>query len=77
MCEEERNFLESIDPDSNHFIDNSVSFGTYSMEDFYKSNVTMTNSLNILHNNARSLLTAGRMDEYNNLLDYIITHSIY
>ena len=71
MCEEERNFLESIDPDSNHFIDNSVSFGTYSMEDFYKSNVTMTNSLNILHNNARSLLAAGRMDEYNNLLDYI------
>ena len=31
----------------------------------------MTNSLNIIHNNARSILTAGPMDEYNDLLDYI------
>ena len=31
----------------------------------------MNNSLNIIHNNARSILTDGRMDDYNNLFDYI------
>ena len=71
MCDGDRNFLETIDPDSNHFIDNTVNFSTYFMEDFYKSDITMNNSLNIMHNNARSILTAGRMDDYNNLLDYI------
>ena len=71
MCDGDRNFLETIDPDSNHFIDNTVNFSTYFMEDFYKSDITMNNSLNIMHNNARSILTAGRIDDYNNLLDYI------
>ena len=71
MCDGDRNFLETIDPDTNHFIDNTVNFSTYFMEDFYKSDITMNNSLNIMHNNARSILTAGRIDDYNNLLDYI------
>ena len=71
MFEGDKYLLESIDPDNNHFIDNTVNFSTYYMEDFYKSNITITNSLNILHNNARSILTDGRIDNYVNLLGSI------
>ena len=65
------NLLDSIDPDSNNFMDDAINFSKYSMVDFYKSNIKSTNSLNIMHNNARSLLSEGRIDEYNILLDYI------
>ena len=41
------------------------------MDDFYKSNIDKSNSLNIFHNNSRSILKEGRLDEYNILLDYI------
>ena len=71
MDETDRNLLDSIDPDSNHFIDNEVNFSKYSMIDFHKSNITNDKSLNIMHNNSRSLIKEGRMDEYNILLDYI------
>ena len=71
MDETDKNLLDSIDPDSNHFIDNEVNFSKYSMIDFHKSNITNDNSLNIMHNNSRSLIKEGRMDEYNILLDYI------
>ena len=70
MDETDRNLLDSVDPDINHFIDNEVNFSKYSMEDFYKSNIN-DNSFNIMHNNSRSLLKEGRIDEYEILLDYI------
>ena len=71
MDETHRNLLDSIDPDSNHFMDDAINFSKYSMVDLYKSNIESTNFLNIMHNNARSLLSEGRIDEYNILLDYI------
>ena len=71
MCETGSNFLDTIDPDNNHFVDNTVNFSSYYMEDFYKSNITINESLNIFHNNARSILTDGHMDDYKNLLHYI------
>ena len=71
MDETDRNLLDSIDPDINHFIDNEVNFSEYSMVDFYKSNINNDKSLNIMHNISRSLLKEGRMDEYIILLDYI------
>ena len=71
MCEIGSNFLDTIDPDANHFVDNSVSYSSYYMEDFYKSNITINESLNIFHNNARSILSDGRMDDYKDLLGYI------
>ena len=71
MCETGSNFLDTIDPDANHFVDNSVSYSSYYMEDFYKSNITINESLNIFHNNARSILSDGRMDDYKDLLGYI------
>ena len=71
MDELDRNLLDTIDPDSNYFIDNTVNFSKYSMRDFYKSNIDKAKSFNIIHNNSRSLLKDGRIDEYNILLDYI------
>ena len=71
MCETARNLLDTVDPDTNHFTDNTVNFSTYDMNDFYKSKVGKTNSLNIFHNNARSILSDSRLDDYNTLLDYI------
>ena len=71
MDELDRNLLDIIDPDNNYFIDNTVDFSKYSMHDFYKSNIDKEKSLNIIHNNSRSILKEGRMDEYNILLDYI------
>ena len=57
MCETGSNFLDTIDPDTNHFVDNTVNFSSYYMEDFYKSNIATNESFNIFHNNARSILT--------------------
>ena len=71
MCETGRNFLDIIDPDTNHFADNTVCFSSFYMEDFYKSNINKNDSLNIFHNNARSILSDGRMDDYKDLLGYI------
>ena len=52
-------------------MDNTVNFSTYSMDDFYKSNIDKVNSLNIMHNNSRSILKEGRLDEYTILLNSI------
>ena len=41
------------------------------MEDFHERNIDKANSLNIMHNNSRSILKEGRIDEYDILLDYI------
>ena len=71
MDELDRNLLDIIDPDNNYLIDNTVDFSKYSMHDFYKSNIDKEKSLNIIHNNSRSILKEGRIDEYNILLDYI------
>ena len=38
---------------------------------FIKSTIDSTKSLNILHNNSRSILKEGCIDEYNILLDYL------
>ena len=56
MDETERNLLDNIDPDSNYFIDNTVNFSQYSMQDFHKSNIDKEKTFNILHNNSRSIL---------------------
>ena len=71
MDETDRNLLDNIDPDSNYFIDNTVNFSKYSMQDFHKTNIDKEKTFNIFHNNSRSILKEGRLDEYNILFDYI------
>ena len=71
MCESNMNNIDNIDPDINYFVDNAVNFSKYCMNNFYETNIDKAKSLNIMHNNSRSLLKDGRIDEYNILLDYI------
>ena len=61
-------FLENVDPDINHFEDYDVNFTPYDLETL-KDNISIENGFNLLHHNARSLLTEGKLDEYGVLMD--------
>ena len=52
-----------IDPDHNHFEPNN-NFQSHSMTTFSSKQDINANSLKLIHHNARSLMTDGRMDEY-------------
>ena len=64
------NQLDTADPDANFFSDNIVNFSTYSLDSLRQSKIDK-NSLNIFHHNSRSILTQGRKDLYDHLLDVI------
>ena len=68
--EDNRNFIESTDPDLNHYTDNIVNFNTYTPEAF-RGNIGNKGSLNILHQNVRSILKEGRKDEIDIMLNTI------
>ena len=61
----QHNLLDIADPDNNDFMDNFVNFGSYTLNSFQSSCIDNTNSINIFHHNSRSILTEGRLDEYN------------
>ena len=42
MDETDRNLLDTIDPDNNYFLDNTVNFSKYSMDNFNESNIDRT-----------------------------------
>ena len=65
------NLLETVDPDNNDFIDNYLNFGSYTLNNFSDSHISKHHSFNLLHHNARSILTEGRLDEYNIMLNEI------
>ena len=58
---------DAIDPDLNHFIPD-FEFQTHSVETFAENVNNVKDSFNIIHNNARSLMADGRIDEYIMLL---------
>ena len=60
--------MDNVDPDVNFFSDNIVNFSTYSLDTLKNSKIDKK-SLNIFHHNSRSILTQGRKDEYDHLLD--------
>ena len=64
-----RNFTH-IDPDINHFDYNS-NFNSYTIDSFLNNSDIDNKSLNIIHHNARSLMTPGRLDQYDILLKEI------
>ena len=68
--EDNRNFIESTDPDLNHYTDNIVNFNTYTPETF-QGNIGNKGSLNILHQNIRSILKEGKKDEIDIMLNTI------
>ena len=65
------NYLEKLDPDNNYFANNVSNFSTYNIDTFKSNGITKNGSLNIMHHNSRSILSEGRMDEYNILLNAI------
>ena len=68
--EDNFNLIESADPDSNHFNDTIINFKSYTPETF-SGNIDSKGSLNILHHNVRSILTEGKKDEIDILLNTI------
>ena len=59
--------LNVIDPDINHFEPN-VNFQTHSTTSFINKQDIEPSSLKLIHHNARSLMTIGRIDDYETLL---------
>ena len=59
-----------IDPDINHFDYNS-NFNSYTIDSFLNNSYIDNKSLEIIHHNARSLMTPGRLDQYDILLKEI------
>ena len=57
--------IDNIDPDINHYNDSINNFKEYSIDTFNTDKTINSSSLNLFHNNARSLMHDGRMDEYN------------
>ena len=66
--EGDTNILDNIDPDSNHFNDNTVQFKQYDIDTFIKCKF-QSNSFNLFHHNSRSLIKEGRIDEYDVLFN--------
>ena len=59
--------LNVIDPDINHFEPN-VNFQSHSTTSFINKQDIEPSSLKLIHHNARSLMTNGRIDDYGTLL---------
>ena len=57
------NNLSLIDPDTHHFNVN-IDFQSYSIDSFNRDTKISPNSLKIYHNNARSIMSTGKMDQY-------------
>ena len=70
MLDNNRNILDTADPDSNHYVDNIINFNSYTPE-LLRDNIDMKGTLNIFHQNARSILSEGRKEEIDILLDSI------
>ena len=63
--------LDTVDPDNNNFMDNYINFGSYTLDNFHSSGINSTDSLNIFHHNSRSILTEGRLDDYDTMFNDI------
>ena len=64
------NTIESSDPDLNHYNDTSINFNSYTPETI-SGKLNNKGALNILHLNVRSILTEGRKDEIDVLLNTV------
>ena len=65
------NPLDIVDPDNNYFTECDDNFDTFSIETLNSSNIMNEGSLNLMHHNARSILSEGRMDDYEHLFGAI------
>ena len=58
--------LDTIDPDINHFEPN-INFQSHTLSTFPIKEDIDPHSLNLIHHNARSIMTSTRIDEYETL----------
>ena len=63
--------IDNIDPDINHYSNNLVNFSQNSTESFIRDIQNNLNSLNLFHNNARSIMTESRRDKYESYFNHI------
>ena len=64
------NALNEIDPDINHF-ETNINFQSHSTTSFLNKQDFDLSSLKLVHHNARSLMTPGRIDEYDTLFEIL------
>ena len=62
------NMLGDIDPDANHFNDNSLQYNRYTIDTFTTCNL-QNRDFNLFHHNSRSIMKEGRIDEYDLLFN--------
>ena len=55
--------MDLIDPDNNHYNQYTVNFTSHSVDSFTRDTNLNNNSLNIFHNNARSIMKDGKLSE--------------
>ena len=66
--DDENNFID-IDPDRNHFDNDYPNCSSYSTESFTNTVKFDCKSLNIYHNNARSIMGLGKLEQYKAIFD--------
>ena len=72
MMGDNRVNIDNIDPDLNHYNNNNlVNFRQYSTESFTKDLNIENHSFNLFHNNAHSIMSETRMDNYDILFKSI------
>ena len=67
-------YLNDLDPDSNYFNEtelNSLNFKSYTIDELIDKKLDSHNTFNILHHNCRSILSKGKLDEYECLIDML------
>ena len=60
--------LGDIDPDANHFNNNSIQYNRYTIDTFSTCNL-QNNDFNLFHHNSRSIMKEGRIEEYDLLFN--------
>ena len=70
MLEDNRNILDTADPDSNHYADNIINFNSYTPESLC-GKINTKGTLNIFHQNVHSILKDGRKEDIDIMLDTI------
>ena len=70
MLDDNRNILDTADPDANHYVDNIINFNSYTPESLCNK-IDTKGTLNIFHQNARSILSETRKDQIDIMLDTI------
>ena len=67
-------YLGEVDPDSNYFNDtelNSLTFKSYTVDEFRDRNIESPKCFNIMHHNSRSVLSKDKLDDYDCFIDML------